>query len=184
MLHLRSRAGRASVSLISAATMQRLIRAVESEILRIKSDIALLNLKTALRRHALAQLKANFNPAQPRDEIGRWTSDGGGGDEARVWLASDKKPEIPERPSTHKERLAAAKEFARRLVAIGRILRRLTMAGWLLEFAPEIRSYQDSPKTFDEIRLRALERPEAGYQDHHVAEQGPARDAGFPPDEE
>jgi hypothetical protein len=127
--------------------MQRLIRAVESEILRIKSDVALLNLKTALRRHALAQLKANFNPAQPRDDIGRWTSDGGG-DDARVWLAGGRVPKIPlRRPPTGSERNLIARFLAREEGLPGLAGAIATGSTWLAELAPVYIASFDPPNT-------------------------------------
>ncbi|HTS40758.1 MAG TPA: hypothetical protein VMH84_09495 [Xanthobacteraceae bacterium] len=169
--------------------MRALICKFEAEILRLKSHIALINFETAVRRYALVEQKANFNPAQPRwpagsGEIsGRWSGGAGGplngnSDHPRVWLASDKVPETPKKAPTRKERRALAKDYLRRLAALGRLLRRGSIIGWLLDFEPEIRSYQDAPKSFMELSERALGPTEAGYQNHHIAEQDAAYKAG------
>jgi hypothetical protein len=61
--------------------MQTLIRKFEAEIAPLKWHTALTNLETAVRRYALAQRKANFNPLQPRvpagnPDGGQWTLEG------------------------------------------------------------------------------------------------------------
>jgi hypothetical protein len=53
----------------------RELHAIKTELLRIKWHLAALRFQRALQRHALA-LKA-YNPEQPRDELGKWTSGGG-----------------------------------------------------------------------------------------------------------
>jgi hypothetical protein len=166
----------------------------QTEILRLKWLTALNDLETAVRRHHTARLraladKAGFRPDQPRvpagnPDGGQWTHEGGDADDTqedvRLLLATDEQPEIPKRPPTPEERLAAAKEYARRLAALGRLARRAPIIGWLLDFEPEIRSYQDEPRSFWDMSQRALERAERGYQNHHVAEQDAAYRAGFP----
>jgi hypothetical protein len=49
--------------------------AIRTELLRMKWQLTALLFQRALRRHLLA-LKA-YNPEQPRDDLGRWTSIGG-----------------------------------------------------------------------------------------------------------
>jgi hypothetical protein len=56
------------------------LRAIESGLLRLKWLAAATRFELTMRRHDRAlkvAYKAGFNPAQPRDEIGRWT-DGAG----------------------------------------------------------------------------------------------------------
>lgn len=69
----------------------RSLTAIRSELLRLKWDIAASRFQLALRRHALA-LKAGFNPAQPRDDFGRWVDAGGrrvAGDQDFGGIATD-----------------------------------------------------------------------------------------------
>lgn len=49
------------------------------ELSRQRWHLSALRFELALVKFVLWQRKANFNPAQPRDEIGRWTDAGGGG---------------------------------------------------------------------------------------------------------
>lgn len=76
-------------------------------------------------------------------------------------------------------RRRTAKELIRNLAELGRAVRRGSLVGWLLEFEPEIRAFQDPPKSFLELSERALGPSEPGYQNHHIAEQDAARRAGF-----
>jgi hypothetical protein len=166
------------------------LAAFESDLAKLKSELAWLRFQRAFSRYVQVRLKANFNPAQPRvsagnPDGGQWTSEGGSSNrqsqEGRVWLAGDKPPQIPEeQPKTQKESLSIAKDVARRLAALGRVLRRLSVPGWILEFLPEIRSYNDAPKTLEELQQNALGPSQRGYNDHHVAEQKSAEDYGFP----
>jgi hypothetical protein len=55
----------------------RALYSIESELLRLKWQLAAMRFERAMRRHALA-LKA-YNPEQPRNELGRWTDAGGAG---------------------------------------------------------------------------------------------------------
>ncbi len=48
------------------------------EILRIEADAAYWNVKFRLLKFMIALELQGYDPAQPRDEIGRWTSGGGG----------------------------------------------------------------------------------------------------------
>jgi hypothetical protein len=59
----------------------RALYRMQSELLRLKWQLAALRFERALHRHALA-LKA-YNPEQQRDELGKWT-DGGGSVGPRV----------------------------------------------------------------------------------------------------
>lgn len=55
----------------------RALYLMQSELLRLKWQLAALRFERAMHRHALA-LKA-YNPDQPRDELGRWADGGEGG---------------------------------------------------------------------------------------------------------
>ena len=59
------------------------------------------------------------------------------------------------------------------------MLAAIEAAQWLRAEWPSIRSYQDAPRTYDELVSGAQEtRP--GYHRHHVAEQTAAEKDGFP----
>jgi hypothetical protein len=146
----------------------------------------------------LQKVKAGFNPDQPRvpagnPDGGQWTSEGGEGTsdgsaeaEGRVRLAGEiptgEPPEVPkERPATIQERNRVARDISRS----ARLRGFFGLAGraleWLKDYWPEIVADQDPPRTLEELQERAL-APQKGYHVHHVVEQGPARDEGFPED--
>ncbi|MBV9065730.1 MAG: hypothetical protein JOZ84_10325 [Methylobacteriaceae bacterium] len=129
-------------------------------------------------------------------EGGQWTSGGGGGgeqqseddagsedtsgstEEGRSASEGDKPPEIPkERPATAKERTRAVKSIARS--PIGRVGLILEVASWAKEYAPVIWSYFDSPRSLEELQ-RNVGDPAPGYDIHHIVEQTPAEQDGFP----
>lgn len=66
--------------------MRTSLDTIKTELLRLKWQLAALRFERALRRHLLT-LKA-YNPEQPRDELGKWTSGGGSGSGVRL-AASD-----------------------------------------------------------------------------------------------
>jgi len=68
------------------------------------------------------------------------------------------------------------------MAALGRLARRLTIVGLLLEFEPEIKSYLDAPESLEELQRNAQGPSQLGYEDHHIAEQQSAEDYGFPRD--
>jgi len=43
-----------------------------------------------------------------------------------------------------------------------------------------IRSANDPPKTLEELQAPVGTKSQSGYHDHHIAEEGAARDAGYP----
>lgn len=55
----------------------RSLDVIELGLARLKWLAAAAKFELAMRRHGYA-LKAGFNPDQPRDDHGRWTSEGGG----------------------------------------------------------------------------------------------------------
>lgn len=62
---------------------------------------------------------------------------------------------------------------------VGTLLNIAEAGSWLYEAYPYIRSYLDEPKTLDELQ-RAARTSEAGYNVHHVVEQTPAEQDGYP----
>jgi hypothetical protein len=168
--------------------MQELIFKFESEILRMKWRTALVDLETAVRRHRLAQQKANFNPAQPRvpagnPDGGQWTSGGGIGSDrsqdTRITLASLRPPLVPKRkPPTNQERNRIARELARsgQEAVDGAIAGGAT---WLTEKIAPILSSFDSPRSLEELQ-RAVSDPRPGYDIHHIVEKSSATEDGYP----
>jgi len=109
---------------------------------------------------------------------------------------SEPPPELPDKPPpTEKLRNKVAKAVARWLPKAGEVIydaagkilpRRLRMfmdalhaTIWLYEKYPIIQSYLDSPRTLSELQA-AASNPKDGYNVHHIVEQTPARQAGFP----
>jgi hypothetical protein len=141
------------------------------ELYSLRFELAFLKLEFLLR-------KANFDPEQPRDDQGRWT-DGGG------------RPKVPkQRPPTAQLRNRIVKEVAKWLVkaalreaalgpVAGTAVNVLDAASWLYEYYPYIRSYLDTPKSLDELQ-QAVSDPQKGYDIHHIVEQTPAAQDGFP----
>jgi hypothetical protein len=62
---------------------------------------------------------------------------------------------------------------------IGAFALALEAQSWLLGDAARIESYQDPPKTLDELQ-QAVSTPKWGYDIHHIVEQTPATREGFP----
>lgn len=93
-------------------------------------------------------------------------------------------PHIPgERPETPRERNSIVRRTAHwlgRAAALGAalapeprvraVMRAVEAASWLVEYAPEIRSYLDRPKTLSELQDAAL-TPREGYHRHHIVER-------------
>lgn len=146
-----------------------------------------------MHRHALA-LKAGFNPAQPRDEQGRWTDAAGGaialpeivvgaddiglGDDELddllyVQLAGDVPtgdglPQIPkERPSTLSKLIKIGRILARRYRVLELVL---DAAPYLEDIKAEVRASFDPPRSLQELQ-EAVSSPEKGYDIHHIVER-------------
>jgi hypothetical protein len=164
----------------------------DMELLDIKRALAALDVELKLCR--LIYLLRKDSTDQPRvpagsSEGGQWTSGGGGAgqgseadpgsiEEGRSASEGDKPPELPkERPETAKERTRAVKGVTRS--PVGRVGLILEAASWLEEYAPVIWSYFDSPKSLDELQ-RNVADPTPGYDIHHIVEQTPAEQDGFP----
>jgi hypothetical protein len=152
-------------------------------------------------------VKAKFDPNQPRvpagdPDGGQWT-DGGGGrlsgsaGSDTLWGSDnddnddDDLSDIPEeRPVSARLRNAVIKTVARFFSAnvalrgelrsaVGRALIVLEVASWVHEFVPYIAAYSDPPKSLGVLQ-QAIANPERGYDVHHVVEQTPAEQDGFP----
>lgn len=63
---------------------------------------------------------------------------------------------------------------------VGDFVLALEAADWLSQYLPWIYSYLDAPKTIEELQQAAL-NPQLGYNVHHIVEQTPALQDGFPP---
>lgn len=175
------------------------LRAVESGLLRLKWLAAATRFEIAMRRHDRAlklAYKYGYNPNQPRvpagqREGGQWTATDANGNplrpntQNRVRLAGEIPtgglPDLPkERPTTSKERVATYKTAARWLGRYGGSIGKLIEGfDWLRERSPLIQTYNDPPKTVDELQ-RDVSKPGLGYDIHHVVEQTQAEKDGFP----
>ncbi|GAC1333130.1 MAG: hypothetical protein NVSMB26_13800 [Beijerinckiaceae bacterium] len=156
--------------------------------------LASLNVELKLCR--IGHLLRKYSPDRPRvpagyPDGGQWTSGGASGatdqedgagpgslDEGRSASDGDKVPEIPkERPATAKERTRAVKLVVRSPADRIRLI--LEAAGWLKEYGPVIESYFDFPATLGELQSNVAD-PSPGYDIHHIVEQTPAEQDGFP----
>jgi hypothetical protein len=147
-------------------------------------------------------VKANFDPNQPRvpagsPDGGQWTDAGGGGGAGGglVRVAQNdptgRLTDIPEeRPTSAKLRNTVIKIVARHVSSllllneelrgsVGRVLNLLEVASWVHEFVPYIAAYADPPRTLEDLQ-EAVSTPATGYDIHHIAEQTPAEQDGFP----
>jgi hypothetical protein len=87
-------------------------------------------------------------------------------------------PIIPkERPSTPQGQNEVAREIARWLVKKQEKV--IEGPAWLFEYEDSIKAYLDPPRTLEELQ-GAVARPRKGYDTHHIVEQTPAEDDGFP----
>jgi hypothetical protein len=171
--------------------IQRLhaLRAMQCGLIELKWLRDVTRLECAMRRHLWA-LKYGYNPAQPRDEIGRWEDANGNiAESGRVRLAGDiptgDSPEVPKvRPPTSAARTAVLKQLARRLGPVATIVEGLShVSSWLQEYHAKIDSYRDPPKSLEELQSGVSEEAKTGYQDHHIVEQTSAeRDGKYPRD--
>jgi len=180
------------------------LRAIRSNLLRLKWLVAATRFEVAMRRHDRAlklAYKCGFNPDQPRvpagdPDGGQWTDEsnaialpeivvtpaGGDGSNAAtegldhlVQLAGDiptgDSPEIPkERPSTSSDRTAALKLAAHLLGPTITVAELAKYGAWFVSNAAQIISYNDPPKTLEELQKAALE-PRPGYDVHHIVER-------------
>jgi hypothetical protein len=162
-------------------------RGYDAELAQIKYEHAALGLAFALLQLQRLRRKAGYDPAQLRDDVGRW-ADGGGGASRQTHirlagdLPTDDTPKIPkERPSDSRERYATAKAAARFLVRVAGPLGTLGMivegGHWLYEYDADIKASLEDAKSLQELH-DDVSRPERGYHVHHIVEQDSARQDG------
>jgi hypothetical protein len=178
----------------------RLLAAIRMATLTMKAEVSATRFRMAGKRLADLFAKANFDPNQPRvprgsPTGGRWTDNLTGGQAATRHLAGGSgsddldKPTIPrQRPPTAKARNTFVKEAARWIFRGGKVALRVSPIGraidvvevgiWLWDHWPYIEAYQDEPKTLEELQ-RAVSKPKAGYDIHHIVERAAARKAGY-----
>ena len=104
-------------------------------------------------------------------------------------LRLDPPPKVPaRRPETTRQRNRVAKQVAywaaRSALRIsggplGVVITLAEAAIWLHEMYPAIQSYQDPPKSLEDLQ-KAVASREKGYDVHHIVEEDAARKAGFP----
>jgi hypothetical protein len=112
---------------------------------------------------------------------GQWTDEDG---DAELFYVSDDPgefPEVPENPPpTTRERNRWAVRVARYLVATSPTVQLIRFRYWIAQHARDrIIAYGDKPKFLDQLQREANE-PKLGYDIHHIVEQTPARQDGFP----
>ncbi len=167
------------------------LRAGESGLLRLKWLAAATRFELAMLRYDRAlklALKAGFDPNQPRvprgnPDGGQWTSGGGGSSgtgPSNRSPRSGKTPEPPDdRPPKSRDRMATVKAVARRVLQTGETVAAAAKAGaWLRTYSAEIASYNDPPKSLEELQRAASTRA-PGYDIHHIVEQTHAERDGF-----
>ncbi|MBM3543994.1 MAG: hypothetical protein FJX44_05760 [Alphaproteobacteria bacterium] len=137
---------------------------------------------------------------------GQWTGGGGGGggrnvggsDGSDTLVGSDGDdrfgdlPDIPkERPPNIRDRNRLVRRIATLVARMagrvgagraGLIIAGLDLAQWVYDeyqAYARITAYADPPKTLEELH-DAVSFPAAGYEIHHIVEQGPATVEGFP----
>jgi hypothetical protein len=101
----------------------------------------------------------------------------------------DDLPDIPsEEPTSAQLRNTVVKGLARwalrrgiamLIPGIGEAVGLLQIAEWIYDALPYINAYLDAPTSLEELQ-DAANNPQEGYQIHHVVEQTPARQEGFP----
>jgi hypothetical protein len=110
---------------------------------------------------------------------------GGSGDDDLSDIPKERPQDVRLRNRTVKRiakfviRLLAEDEFGG---PIGPVLNALDIASWVYEEYQDyvkIQAYSDPPKTLEELQ-QAVSSPAAGYQIHHIVEQGPAEKEKFP----
>lgn len=163
---------------------QRLValRAFVAGMLELKWLRDATRFEIAMRRHEWA-LKAGFNPDQPRvpkgnSDGGKWSGDGNssGGPDG----GDSNSPEGQGgRPARSRDRMIIVKEIARRIVQTGETVVTIArMSSWLQTYSSQINTYNDPPKSLDELQ-RAASTSAPGYDIHHIVEQTQAERDGF-----
>jgi len=161
-----------------------------SNLTALRWDIAALAVMARALHLGLLARKAGFRPDQPRvpagnPDGGQWTEDpswtGAGGDERvpLVFVSDDGPPRIPEKqPPTTRLRNRWSVAVAQGLFANRIVVDQVVQ--WVWDHARDrIVAYLEPPRTLEELR-QAVAEPRAGFDIHHIAEQTPARQDGFP----
>jgi hypothetical protein len=157
------------------------------------SSLAAGRMLFAVARLQSLLAKANFNqPRVPKGQSGggQWTRDGEPYDSVplpNLELDDNGNPRLPAtRPDSIQGRNRLSKQLARvvRKLPPLRIIDILRESDWLLDNAFAILTYQDPPRTLEELQQRAatakaLRQTPLGYHVHHIVEQEAARRAGF-----
>ena len=141
---------------------------------------------------------------------GQWTDGGrvaqtGGAADAEVWPTKpaselpvlrvsdpegdppEQPPEIPpNKPPTARQQNTVVKQIARWLLMMAlngspiiRYIETIQTGLWILDHRARIEAYQDEPRDLEELQRAVAER-RSGYDIHHIVEQTPAEDDGFP----
>lgn len=151
--------------------------------------IAIKRATLAIQQARLEMLlqKAGFRPDQPRvpagqPDGGQWTDEDG--DAALILVSHDDPGEFPKvpdkRPPTTRERNRISVNVSRFLLATELAIEAEQIRAWVWDHARNrIIAYLDEPKFLDELQ-RAVGTRQEGYDDHHIVEQTPALQDGFP----
>jgi hypothetical protein len=180
-----------------------------AELQAIKRELAEIRFEIKFRR-LLRDLKAGFNPNQPRvpagsREGGQWMSGDGGNARNDSRVLSDATPDNtwkpgaqyaaatppggpppdqpPEVPQQRPSTVQERNRIAREVARWrGPIGLVLEAAKWLYEHHPEIQAYRQPPKTLEELQQAATEPKMLGYDDHHIVGQAARKenDKNFP----
>lgn len=144
---------------------------------------------------ALARLrtlveKGGFNPDQPRvpagsPEGGQWAGGEGSSESQQPGIGHNRGPAL-DLPQASPSKTQAAKALARAIALqalrragpVGAILTTIGIGHWLYSEYQAIRSYQDEPKSLGELQEH-VGKKRAGYDDHHIVEQGAGSREGF-----
>lgn len=178
------------------SSIQDRARAVRLRQSRIASHLAGERMLRALARLGTLVGKAGFNEDQPRvpggngRDSGRWRYVEGYAQGRQPGIGDNGGPSLdpPKDPSADRSaKIKAAKQLAkmiarqllRRAGPIGAVITAIEAGHWLYTEWPSIRSYQDEPKSLEELQEQVgKKRP--GYDDHHIVEQGTGSREGFP----
>ncbi|MGF7051573.1 hypothetical protein GGC47_000733 [Bosea sp. OAE752] len=178
------------------SSIQDRARAARLRQSRIASNLAGERMIRALARLGTLVGKAGFNEDQPRvpggngRDSGRWryvegyaqSRQPGIGDNGGPSLDPPKDPTKDRSPKIKAAKALAkaiARQALRRAGPIGAVVTAIEAGHWLYTEWPSIRSYQDQPKSLEELKEQAgKKRP--GYDDHHIVEQGAGGREGFP----
>lgn len=166
------------------------LNAIACALNELKCLAAEVRLQRAMRRHECAlqiALKAGYRPDQPRvpkgnSDGGQWTAEGGGSGDprARKEGSSEKPGNSGEKPPTSRERTSILRAVARRIQQTGKTVEFFARtAKWLQVYSADVAAYNDPPKSLEELQ-RAASTPAPGYDIHHIVEQTPADQDGFP----